>query len=294
MTQTSTGARVPPSATTALPPDLAADPFRRAHPAPFWHRYAAWSLDLALCGTPALLLAWWLMHAAIVDAQRQYDALLLLAAQRLVEALQADVPITAIAAGWLADPQLAASAADVQHAIIAVTWPLVLALVLASGLSHAIFESHGRGATPGQQALGLRVSDPDGARIGTARALARHAAGALSWITLNIGHAVALVPPARLALHDRVSGTRVVHDVTGSGSRLPLWAMAWIGAQALLLLWITLAFTVSSRNALEAGLGLDQTASRSPASASGSAQMSRHMKYITPNITTYSTSTISR
>lgn len=269
-----------------LPASRGADPFRRAHPAPFWHRYAAWSLDLALCGTPALLLAWWLLHGAIADAKRQYDALLLLAAQRMVEALQSGVPITDIAARWLADPQLAASAGNVQDAINAVTWPTVLTLVLASGVYHVIFESLGRGATLGQQALGLRVTDLGGARIGVARALARHAAGALSWITLNVGHALALVPPARLALHDRMSSTRVVHDVTGSGSRLPLWAMAWIGAQAVLLLWATLAFTVSSRQALEAGLGLDQTASRSPASTSGAAQISRHMKYITPNSTT--------
>lgn len=275
-------ARVPQAPRNAA----TAAPLLRARPAPFWHRYAAWSLDLALCSVPVMLLAWLLLRSTIADAGREYQALLLLAAQHMVAALQSGASPAAIAPQWLADPQLAAASAQLQHTIDVITWPTVLAIVVISGAYHAVFESRHDGATPGQRALGLRVTDVDGARITAMRALARHAAGALSWITLNIGQALVLVPPAHLALHDRVSATRVVQDLTGRSARLPAWAIAWIAAQTLLLLWATVAFAVSSRGALEAGLGLDQTVMMLPLDASGAAQTSRHMKYITPNSST--------
>ena len=84
------------------------------------------------------------------------------------------------------------------------------------------------------------------------RAGVRHVAGLLSWLTLNIGHLMAAVPPQKRALHDYVAGARVVN--THEGARLPGWARAWIGAQVLalfvLLCWLMLRYVA----ALEAGL----------------------------------------
>jgi len=38
----------------------------------------------------------------------------------------------------------------------------------------------------------------------------REAASLLSWLTLNLGHALALAAPRRQALHDRIAGTRIL------------------------------------------------------------------------------------
>ncbi|MGH8032487.1 MAG: hypothetical protein ACREO8_09025 [Luteimonas sp.] len=111
-----------------------------------------------------------------------------------------------------------------------------------------------------------------------------------------------MTPPQRLALHDRVSATRVLQDAAANA--LPRWAMAWIAAQAALLLWAMWAWSAASRDALQAGLGpaggraepsrRAQTSSCLGSAASAGAQTSRHMKYITPNITMYSTSSMPR
>ncbi|MGN6512819.1 MAG: RDD family protein, partial [Lysobacteraceae bacterium] len=88
-------------------------------------------------------------------------------------------------------------------------------------------------ASPGQRALGLAVARVDGAPASAARLAWRYLAASLSWLTLNLGHALALVPPHR-ALHDLVSGT-TVSDRSGAAG-LPGWAKAWLLLQGLLLL----------------------------------------------------------
>jgi hypothetical protein len=45
--------------------------------------------------------------------------------------------------------------------------------------------------------------------------LLRHAAGSLSWLTLNLGHLLAALPPHKRALHDWIAGARVVHRQRG-------------------------------------------------------------------------------
>lgn len=224
-------------------------------PARFWRRYAAWSLDAVLVGAPALLLALpiWPWRAAWARLVADHDALLHEAGRTMGEALleSGAAGVLDLPRQWLADPAmrtlLHAPAADV----LALCWPPLFAFVLAGALYHAFFESGPRGATPGQRALGLRVVNARGSRIGPARALLRHAAGALSWLTLNLGHALALAPPERRALHDIVSDTRVVQ---GADRRLPAWARGWLALQALLMLLLMAAWHAASQRALQAGL----------------------------------------
>ena len=124
---------------------------------------------------------------------------------------------------------------------------LAIAVALATAL-YALFgwiyfgwmESSPRQATLGKQALGIRVVDRAGARISFARASARFFAAALSWLTLNLGHALAAWTRERRALHDYLAGTRVV-DADPASAALPDWARVLVALQlavagALLLL----------------------------------------------------------
>ena len=219
----------------------------------FWRRCAAWSLDAVLVGTPVALLAW--PHARRIAGElgSQYRALLETAARSLGDALVSGMPPAAAATQWLADPALRAATQSLQHALFALAWPPLLGFAALGALYHLAFESAPGQATPGQRALGLRVVDASGARIGRGRALLRHLAGALSWLTLNIGHALVLLRPDRRALHDLVAGTRVV-QACAAGTPLAAWARAWLGLQALLLVFATAAWVVVTHRALQAGL----------------------------------------
>ena len=111
------------------------------------------------------------------------------------------------------------------------------------------------GATLGKRALGLAVAEAQGRRLKGGHALLRFLAAAVSWLTLNIGHALAALPPY-LALHDRISETRVLRRA--ASKRLPAWAKAWLLAQLLatvaacagLFLWLQAAMLATMQQTL--------------------------------------------
>lgn len=65
-------------------------------------------------------------------------------------------------------------------------------------------------ATVGKLALGIKVVDEQGRRLGAGRALGRWFATLLSYLTLYIGFLMALFTDRKRTLHDMVSGTQVV------------------------------------------------------------------------------------
>ena len=229
-----------------------AEPLPRAG---FWARYAAWSLDAA-CLLPlvALLGASRLVHA-FADAR---DALHVLATEIprvLGDALATQQAPIELARQLLADPALAATAERLQSALGAILFtPLLLYVVLALPWS-VLFEQSPWQATPGKRALGLAVADAQGRRLKGGHALLRFLAAAVSWLTLNIGHALAALPPY-LALHDRISETRVLRRA--ASKRLPAWAKAWLLAQLLatvaacagLFLWLQAAMLATMQQTL--------------------------------------------
>ena len=125
--------------------------------------------------------------------------------------------------------------------------------VLATGLYallgwlyFAAMESSPRQATLGKLALGIRVVGRDGARISFARASARFFAAALSWLSLNLGHALAAWTRERRALHDFVAATWVVDASADPDPGLPDWVRVLVALQlalagVLLLLPLLLA-----------------------------------------------------
>ena len=87
-------------------------------------------------------------------------------------------------------------------------------------------------------------------------ALLRFLAAGLSWLTLNIGHALVAFKP-HLALHDHASGTRVLaaHD----RPPMPAWARAWLALLGLafvaVLAWGFLALQAAMQAAMQQALG---------------------------------------
>jgi uncharacterized RDD family membrane protein YckC len=160
----------------------------------------------------------------------------------------------ALTGALLGDATVIASAEAVQSALItmAVSWLVVYAV--AGLLYHVGFEQSPWQGSPGKHALRLRVVDAasDGP-VALYQSILRHVAGALSWITLNLGHAMAALPPQKRALHDYLSGTRVIMPADVP-QRLPGWARAWLWLQ-LLACVLPLAWLVQhAMSALQAGM----------------------------------------
>ena len=198
-------------------------------PAGFWHRYAAWSLDWLLLGT----LLGPLLAPLLARAGSQSLALNALLQdwvyERMVEANGLPSPV-GMALQLLVDPELKAKAQAGTAALSATLGLLALLLFGSATLYFVVSEASPWQGTPGKRLLGLRVRREDGGAPGPLRALGRHLAGALSWIALNLGHAIAGWRRDKRALHDLIAGTRV-----DASAPMPAWARAWLGLQLGLL-----------------------------------------------------------
>lgn len=201
-------------------------------PAGFLRRAAAWSVDAAVIAIPAVAASAGYWYPAWGRLDGEIQALSTALAHRMYEALQLATPPAELARQWLQDPALHAAIASLSSTITLLLLPAMAAFAVLAFAYHAGFEASRWQATPGKRALQLQVTDLAGKPPGIARAMLRQAAGLLSWITLNLGHAMALAPPQHRALHDRIAGTRVVQSVPAS-TRLPAWAGAWLALQLL-------------------------------------------------------------
>lgn len=222
----------------------------------FWRRYAAWSLDAACLLPLVVLLGAGPLRRAWAQADAALQALLVLGAGRLDAGLAQGDPPLALALAAAGDPRLQAAASALTAALgTLLGLPLLLYALLATAWALG-FEASPWQATPGKRALGLRVTDAAGAHAGAGRVLLRQLAAGLSWASLNLGHALAAFPP-HLALHDRLSGTRVL--ARDGDPRLPAWARAWLWLQALAgvlaLVWLYRLLQVQADVALRAALG---------------------------------------
>jgi uncharacterized RDD family membrane protein YckC len=93
--------------------------------------------------------------------------------------------------------------------------PVVTFLVLLKVSYFSAFTAVG-GQTIGKMAVGIRVvADRRGSLDGSA-AIHRTVVGTLSVVTLGLGFLPALVGADRRALHDRLSGTRVIKNIHDS------------------------------------------------------------------------------
>ncbi len=224
-----------------------------ASPPGLLRRYTAWSLDMTLVAAVALLACADRIGDGGARAGDAMERLAAAMAQSMFDLLaQGGSPLD-LARQWLADPRHHALVTDLSSAISqAVMPPLLLACALALAW-FAGWEASPRQATPGKRMLGLRVCGSGDARVGLARAAVRHLAGTLSWLTLNVGHLLALAPPRHQALHDRIAATRVL-QVAGPAP-LPAWAAAWLALQCLVAFAAVAWGFVAMQSAMERALG---------------------------------------
>ena len=195
-------------------------------PAGLLPRSVAWSLDAACLLPLVLLLGSARMGEALDQARAAWDAMAAALPRLLEQAIGGAPDPMLLARLWLADPALAAASASLQSALSELLLTPLLLYALLACVWTVGFEASAWQATPGKRALGLTVADRDGRRLRSGGAFLRFMAAGLSWLTLNIGHALAAFPPY-LALHDHVSGTRVLAGQDGR-PRMPLWAWAWL------------------------------------------------------------------
>ncbi|HSD15856.1 MAG TPA: RDD family protein [Thermomonas sp.] len=194
-------------------------------PAAFLPRSVAWSLDAACLLPMALLLGNARMRDALDQARVAWGAMATEIPRLLGQAIDSVPDPLALARTLLADPALAAASAGLQSALADLLLTPLLLYALLACLWTIGFEASAWQATPGKRALGLVVVDRDGRRLRSGRALLRFLAAGVSWLTLNLGHALAAFPPY-LALHDHLSATRVL--AAADRPPMPRWAWAWL------------------------------------------------------------------
>jgi len=84
---------------------------------------------------------------------------------------------------------------------------------LVAWLYHAVLESSEWQATAGKKALGLKVTDLEGARVSFTRASGRHFAKIISGlIPLGIGYIMAGFTARKQAIHDMLAGCLVLRS----------------------------------------------------------------------------------
>ena len=185
----------------------------RALPEP--GRALAWCVDLLVLTPMLAWLAWPPLVRAFAAATAWLAQVQGWMLERMLSADTLPSPL-AVARSLLDDPVQGMTAAVLQAC---------LAVAAVAAVYFVVFESSRWQATPGKRLLGLRVETIEGKRLTPLRALGRHVAGAASWLTLNLGHALVALRPDRRALHDLIVGTRV------SASRaMPAWGRAALAA----------------------------------------------------------------
>lgn len=106
--------------------------------------------------------------------------------------------------------QFASGAAPKPAAIGGVVVVVYVLYPLISGLYYVLQESSGAQATLGKRAVGIKVTDNQGGRLGRGHALGRWASHLLCYFTFYIGYIMAGFTDRKRGLHDMVASTLVV------------------------------------------------------------------------------------
>jgi uncharacterized RDD family membrane protein YckC len=89
---------------------------------------------------------------------------------------------------------------------------------VVSWLYYALMESSAKQATLGKMALGIRVTDLDGNRVGFGKATGRYFGKILSALILGIGFLMVAFTQRKQGLHDILAGTLVVQGQAPAAS----------------------------------------------------------------------------
>ena len=89
---------------------------------------------------------------------------------------------------------------------------MVSLIPIAKVIYHVVMESSDKQATYGKQLLNIRVTDLEGARINTSKAITRNIAKILSTVTLCAGYLMCFFNKKQQCLHDMIADTLVIKD----------------------------------------------------------------------------------
>ena len=144
----------------------------------FWKRFAALTIDSTIVG-----MAYYAVMFAVLLAGGLGGAL-----SGQVDLQSGDLP-----------PGFA-----VAMVVAYLTYPVI------SGLYYVLLESSSQQATLGKLAVGIKVTDARGERLGRAHALGRWVSHLVCYVTFYIGYLVVAFTERRQGLHDMVASTLVV------------------------------------------------------------------------------------
>ena len=140
--------------------------------------------------------------------------------------------------------------------VIVMLIPILGILIYFAGrwLYFAMMESSPSQATLGKRVMGLIATDGKGQRLSFGQASGRYFAGAISYITLYIGYALAGWTSRKQALHDLIADTCVVFASVRPGEPLPTVRppMPWYGWAANCLLLAVVPISILAAIALPA------------------------------------------
>ncbi|HMB57298.1 MAG TPA: RDD family protein [Arenimonas sp.] len=192
----------------------------RSSPAGFWKRYLAWSIDALLISVVAQFL---FGIVATVFAFGGDDMLKQLTAA------------SATMEGGGDTDALMALVQSLTPLLWQMTWLSTLLYMLCATIYFVGMEASPWQATLGKRLLGIRVVDMQGRRIGLWPALLRCVVAGISWLLLNLGHAMAAWTADKRALHDYAAGTRV-ENIDPANTAIPRWGWLLLAAQGLAML----------------------------------------------------------
>lgn len=178
----------------------------------FWIRYCAYFIDFVLLSAASYLPVLLLMQFVdVLKPAGMYKQMMTAMTQGMMGDLDALWALYRL----LAEQLLLASAVNA----------LVYALLAVPYFTWA--ESSVHQASIGKRCAGLKAVRLDGSSLTVTDALVRTLAAGLSWVTLNVGHALCAWRTDKRALHDLLAKTRVVYadDVP---PKFPSWGVAII------------------------------------------------------------------
>lgn len=198
----------------------------RGSPAGFWKRYVAYFIDALLVSFVVQILSTPVILVMGFGDPKKTEALV---ERTLAPALSGDDALAAMLALW--------------HWLAPLMLVSTLAYALVAGAYFVWFEASPQQATLGKRLIGIKVTDARGGRPSLSQVFGRFFAASLSWLTLNLGHALAAWTPERRALHDYLAGTRV-ENVDPAQARMPVWGWVIVGANVALFLFFALIVAV--------------------------------------------------
>ena len=201
-------------------------------PAGFWKRYAAYFIDVVI-----LYIAVEILSTLFFSFQ----------SQSAVESLKQTLASLQTATANGEEPDLVGVMQTVEAVLMPVFIFSTVAYFVLAGIYFSLMESSRYQATLGKRLLGIKVTNANGEPIALPQSIGRFVSASLSWVTMNLGHALAAWTPERRALHDYLAQTRV-ENADPTSPRMPIlgWLiiiiniLLFVGSCALLMtmMWL--------------------------------------------------------